>query len=230
MKWIFLFLFFPMLANAQESFPNVTKLKVVDKKLRYRGKLYEALQWKDKLGENVLITSVLGPYKGKSMDMSETQTIELFAVHYVKTDTGYKALWRLNDIQKDCELDIAGFFIPKATTVTDLDKDGIAETKVQYGLSCRGDVSPSYVKLIIHEEADKYALRGQRWVWIGEEADTTFKVTDKNANLEKFPVKNDDYTWEMGRYENEKEFAKAPEAFLLFARREWIKFAVEKPE
>jgi hypothetical protein len=228
-KWFFVLLLIPVLVNAQESFPNVTKLKTVDKKLRYRGKLQEALQWNDKLGENTLITSVLGPSKGKG-DMADGQTIELFAVHYVKTDTGYRALWRLNDLEKNCELDITAGFIRGSTTITDLDGDGIAETKLQYELACRGDVSPSSMKLIMHEDSVKYALRGERWVWAGGDEDTVFRVTEKNVNLEKFPAKEDDYSWVMGRYETEKEFAKAPASFLVFARREWLKYAKQQFE
>lgn len=225
-RWLFLLLLFPLLGNAQQSFPGAVKLKTVDKKLRFRGKLHEAWQWKDKLGENVLVTSVLAPYKGKDMDLTGTTTIELFAIHYIKTDTGYRALWRLNDLQKDCELDIKVGFVSNSITITDLDGNGIAETKLQYELACRGDVSPSYMKLIMHEDSVKYALRGERWVWAGEE-DSVFKVTEQNVNLEKAPAKKDDYSWVMGRYETERDFAKAPQQFLVFARKEWLKYAKE---
>ncbi|MET0462666.1 MAG: hypothetical protein ABW007_05915 [Chitinophagaceae bacterium] len=226
-RWLLVLLMLPVFGEAQQSFPGAARLKAVDKKLRFRGKLHEAWQWKDKLGENVLVTSELAPYKGKEMDLTGTTTIELFAVHYVKVDTGYRVVWRLNDLQKDCELDIKVGFIKNAITITDLDQDGIAETKLQYEIACRGDVSPSYMKLIMHEDAVKYSLRGERWVWAGGEEDSVFKVTEKNVNLDKFPAKKDDYTWVMGRYETEKDFATAPQQFLLFARKEWLKYAKE---
>lgn len=232
LKYVCLLLF-PVMCFGQESFPGAVQLKenALPAGIKIRGKIEEVWQWKDKLGDNILVTSVLGPYKTKSetVDM-ETNNIELFAAHYIKTDSGYKARWRLNDFLKDCELDFACNFLTGALTITDLDKDGVAETKLQYKMACHGDVSPSYMKLIMHEDSTKYALRGSMWIK-GGSSDTICHVTEKNVNLEKLPVRKDDfeqYEQSMGRYETEKDFAKAPPAFIVFARREWLKYAVEK--
>ena len=45
-------------------------------------------------------------------------------------------------------------------SITDLDSDGIAESTFLYKLSCRSDISPARLKLIMHKGAAKYAMRG----------------------------------------------------------------------
>ncbi|MCG2614717.1 hypothetical protein LZZ85_10515 [Terrimonas sp. NA20] len=222
-------LLLPAFCYGQNSFPGVERLKAaaIPAEIKIRGKIEDAWKWTDKLGENILVTAVLGPYKDKSKVIDgETNNVELFAAHYVKTDSGYRVRWRMNDFVKDCELDLVCHFMREAFKVTDLDNNGIAETKLQYKMVCHGDVSPPYMKLIMHEDSIKYALRGEMWV-IGASEDTVFRVTEKNVNLEKFPAKEDDYTWVMGRYETEKDFVRAPQQFLIFARKEWLKFAKE---
>ncbi|MER3498079.1 MAG: hypothetical protein C4308_05305 [Chitinophagaceae bacterium] len=60
-----------------------------------------------------------------------------------------------------------------------------------------------------------------------------FDVTEKNMSLEKLPAKQDEWAGILqtyGRYETEKEFKNAPSQFLVFARRQWVKFAIEKFE
>jgi hypothetical protein len=207
--------------NSQQAF-SAKRTTAVPKTIKFKGKMVEAWTWKDNLGENILILSVLGPYS-----KDEYSNIELFANHYNKKDTGYKQLWRLNDIVKECELDMVGEFIKGSTTITDLDKDGVAETIVQYRRACRGDISPCYMKLIMHEDTLKYALRGSMWADMHGDNKKPSPITEKDANLAKLPgYKGTDDEWEkeLGRYENEKEFAKAPPEFITFARKQWLKF------
>jgi hypothetical protein len=98
-------------------------------------------------------------------------------------------------------------------------------------LACRSDVSPAYMKLIMHEDTMKYSLRGPMWINAG--ADDKFTVTENDMNLEKLPVKTDEYEQilqSFGRYESEKEFATAPAVFLQHARKQWMKYVKESFE
>lgn len=126
--------------------------------VRFKGKVEQALKWTDKLGENILIMATFGPYKDENKDMpgEEAKTIELFSFHFIKKDTGWKLLWKITDAEKACAFDITAEFLKAGTRVTDLDNDGIAETTIQYKLSCRSDVSPAYMKVIMHEGESKY--------------------------------------------------------------------------
>jgi hypothetical protein len=199
--------------------------------LKFRGKPEEIWQWKDNLGDNLLITSLVESYDDKQKNEygEEGQTAELHAFHYVKKDSTYRLLWKISDSEKACPFDITCGFLKNSTTVTDLDKDGIAETTVQYKLACRSDVSPADMKIIMHEDSTKYSLRGLMWI---KASDTDqFTVTDDNANLELLPKKKDEFDQLMqsfGRYQNEKEFTGAPPEFLKYAKDQWMKHVIEK--
>ena len=201
--------------------------------IKVKGKILEAWQWTDILGENILINSLVGPYddKEKNENGEAGQSAELHAAHYVKKDSSYQLIWQIDDGEKSCPFDITCSFIKGATTITDLDKDGVAETTIQFRLACRSDVSPAEMALIMHEDTTRYYLLGQCWVKSSPE--DQFTVTEKNVNLETLPgykKTEEEYLKTFGRYESEKGFAGAPAEFLVYARRQWIKFAIESFE
>ncbi len=199
----------------------------------YNGKLEEAWRWTDKLGENFLITSFTEPHKDKEKNKysEEGKSAELYSYHFRWKESGYQLIWKISDGKKACSFDITCAFIKNATTITDLDGDGIAETTVQYSLACRSDVSPGYMKLIMHEDTAQYTLQGS--MWIQSSAEDKFTVTERDVNLESLPKKKDEYEQVMqgfGRYETEKDFAGAPAGFLTHARSQWLKFVKERME
>jgi hypothetical protein len=201
--------------------------------LKFRGSVHGAWRWTDKLGDNLLVTTVVQPDTTAQRNENDEQiaTIELHAFHYIKKDTSYKLLWKISDVEKECPFDIAAEFLNDPVVVTDLDNDGIGETTIQYKLACRSDVSPAYMKIIMHEDSAKYSLRGLMWVQTNEEEQ--FSVTENEMNLEKLPKKTDEYDaliQRFGRYETEKEFAAAPAGFLAHARGRWMKFVKERFE
>ena len=199
--------------------------------IKFRGKLAEAWQWKDNSGDNILITSAVPAYKAKSFtgdEEEEAYSAELHAFHFVKKDTTYKLLWKISDGTKGCPFDITAEFIKDAIKISDLDKNGIAETTIQYKLACRSDATPAQMKLIMHEDTIKYALRGSMWLAVSEEM--KFTVTEQNVNLETWKdYKGTDDEWEKlyGRYQFEKDFLLAPAPFLNFARRQWLRYVKE---
>lgn len=200
--------------------------------VKFKGALQEAWQWKDKLGENILITSSFGPFKDKAKDPvfeEEGETQELHVFHFIRNDIGWKTRWVMSDAEKVCPFDLTATFLKNSTLITDLDKNGIAETTIQYKFACRSDVSPAYMKLIMHEDTAKYSLRGATWVFDG--GNGKFEVTEKDVNLEKLAKPRDEIAkmYQLyGRYETEKEFAKASPEFLIHARSQWLKHAYEK--
>ena len=202
--------------------------------IKFRGKINEAWKWNDKLGENLLITSGVDKYKDKaSVPESDEDpfSVELHAFHFIKKDSVYKLLWKLSDAEKICTFDLTVSFIEGTIKITDLDKDDIAETTMQYKLACRSDASPALMKLIMHEDTVKYALRGSMWLDTGEQ--NKYPVTEKNMNLETWKeYKGTEDEWEklFGRYQTEMEFSKAPPSFLTFARRQWHLHAKESFE
>lgn len=197
---------------------------------KYRGKLHEAWVWKDSLGANILILSYVPEYKVKSTEYSDdTYASELVACQYIKTDSGFKLLWKLNDIVKECPFDITCRFFKGSVTISDLNKNGVAEVTVVYKLSCRSDVSPDQMKLIMHEDTVKYALRGFTCD-PGNGPHQKGCIENKELNLAM--LKKPAEEWEQmvqaaGRYENEKDFSKAPKEFLPFVRIQWRKYIAD---
>ncbi|WP_420153217.1 M949_RS01915 family surface polysaccharide biosynthesis protein [Siphonobacter sp.] len=123
--------------------------------LLYKGKPLQALQFQDQTGNYVALTT-------------ETTTLEDQAhlAAYVYTSNG-SMLWQLRDGISDCPLDRVAVFVPGSFKVTDLDKNGKAEVWVAYRIGCRGDVSPSELKIIMHEGTTKYAMRGMGKLKVG---------------------------------------------------------------
>ncbi|HEY0152601.1 MAG TPA: hypothetical protein VGB92_11430 [Longimicrobium sp.] len=85
---------------------------------------------------------------------------EIHAYHYVRDRAGYRLLWHTVDFVSECGEDLNLKFAPSSLRITDVDADGIAESSFVYALGCRGGLDPLSLKLILHEGATKYAIRG----------------------------------------------------------------------
>lgn len=193
---------------------NTGKLEVLkfDKKdipsdIKYKGKIIGGAKWKDANGENVLIVTETEIQNGKDKEGNDAISKELFAYNYTIKSDGSTVLWQINDFVKDCPLDLALNLNPNSITVTDLNENGIAETTFLYRMSCKGDVSPDDLKLMMHEGKDKYALRGTN--------ELKYKVNGKT-------------TKEGGDYKVDASFDKAPKGFLDYAKQQWDKYKTQE--
>ncbi|HEY9195178.1 MAG TPA: hypothetical protein VIM77_02900, partial [Mucilaginibacter sp.] len=96
-----------------------------------------------------------------------------------------------------CPVEITAKYISKTFAVTDLDKNGEAEVWLMYATTCRGDVSPANLKIIMHEADKKYAMRGT----------SRSPVTDKD--------------WMGGEYTFDEAFKSSPQVFKQYAKVLW---------
>jgi len=141
----------------------------IPKSLDFRGVVVTALTWTDKQGENILILSKSGEFAWKEYQEHDTTKFqlqdksELYAYLFQKRkeSDSYKKLWRIYDYTECFGVDMYVGFKPKATTVTDIDKNGIAEVTIPYVLFCRGGMDPGVMKIIAYQGDTKYALRGE---------------------------------------------------------------------
>lgn len=173
--------------------------------IKYTGSIVTGKRWTDKNGENILIltrTKVIQK-KSKQPDFEEyIRECELYGYHYVSSGGSYTLLWKINDFVKDCPLDLTLDFIPGSLSITDLNDNGIAESTFLYKMACRGDVSPSELKLLMHENESKYALRGNMFI----------KIEGFTGG---------------GSYKVDKAFDDAPATFLDYAKSQWKEFRTE---
>ncbi len=136
-------------------------------------------------------------------ELNGTAGKSLYGYHFLGDD-GSQLLWKIQDFIRDCEVDITLEYIESSLTVSDINKNGIGESAFLYKLSCKGDVSPDDLKLIMHESDKKYAIRGSM------DLDVT------------------GYGLERGVMNIDPSFKGAPDGFKDFAVDRWNKFKLEK--
>lgn len=128
--------------------------------IQIAGEVVAGSRWRDAAGENLLLLTQTGEIDRSSEACTDCRDAELYAYHFVRKGGGWERLWRVADFERGCEFDLLADFVEGSLSVTDLDEDGTAESTFLYTLACRSDVSPATRKLIMHEGAAKYAIRG----------------------------------------------------------------------
>lgn len=199
----------------------------IPKSIEIKGDLLTAKKWEYHNGENILILSRKGPLEEiehKVEFSGDEKYVEFFAEQYLKRDNKFELLWDIYDFERHCPFDLWIGILPNSTRITDLDHDGITETTIVYKLTCRSDVSPSEMKLIMHENGTKMALRGTMIL----DMDKSRISDDFEYNLSKVDTTGlseyDKMVAHYGRYSNSMEFKGMPSEFLRFAKDLWKKF------
>lgn len=143
----------------------------IPKYLDFRGTVVEALKWNDSLGENILIQTITGKFIWKdffndSSDYQIQDKSELYAYLFTKSDSSncYTMKWRIYDYVECYGVDFYIGFIHNATTITDIDNNGISEITLPYFMFCKGGMDPSDMKIIMYEGQTKYVLIGSTMI------------------------------------------------------------------
>ena len=198
-------LFFPTVFFGQSQF----KLVQVDtaslpKSIHFAGKIVKAMQWTDKLGDNIVITTETDEVKSGPTADEDSRDASLDAYHFITSEDTVKQLWHVHDFIKECPFDIEAKFNKSTPQITDLDKDNIAEIWLLYKTACRSDVSCANMKIIMYEGQQKCAMREINKVQISE--------TEFNG----------------GEYTFDKAFNEGSNEFRDFAVKIWNENILEK--
>lgn len=190
---------FLLIANISFAQLNVTKLPAtsIPKYIKFIGQVKNAVQWTDSLGKHIVITTETGITPSKTAE--DSRDAALYAFHYLSNGDSLKLIWKFQDFIRECPVDIEATYIKNTFAVTDLNKNGKAEVWLMYKTGCRGDVSPSEMKIIMYEGEKKYAVRGRNKTRISE--------TD----------------FEGGEYHFDEAFKKSSEVFQQYAKQLWEK-------
>lgn len=163
----------------------------------FRGIVVEAVQWKDKEGEKILIQSVTGQYEAKeyskdSINYTMQDRSELLAYLFLKksNDTEYTKMWKFSAINNCFGFDWYTGFIPEATTITDLDDDGISEITFPYVLICHSKTDVGEMHIVMYEGRDKYEVSGNTMINCNS-SNPDYGIFTKNNNLNYRPVFSD---------------------------------------
>lgn len=189
--------------QAGKHFVKVSSEKIdpsqIPRTLKYKGAIDTAVRFTDKDGQHLLLTS-----EDDQGDADNRLTgVLLYAYCYHLAGGKWTHSWQMQDFVTGCDFDVAGEFISGGFAVTDLNDDGRAEVWLLYRLACRSDVSPSDMKIIMHEGAAKYAMRGGTRV----------------------KVNGTDYSG--GDYKFDAAFQHGPEAFRKHAQQLWARYRNE---
>lgn len=170
----------------------------------FKGRLKEYLKWEDAEGTHVVFTNETGVYRTATNNEEEVykQNAEVFCTHYLKSTTGFTKKWSIYDYYKNCPVDALAEFCNKSLEVSDLNNNGIPEIWIAYRIACRGDVSPSDLKLLMYEGDKKYKMQGFSRIELNVEEKYGGEITFiKNFNNEKVFLDYAKKKWALIRME-----------------------------
>jgi len=166
--------------------------------IQYSGKFKDGVRFTDKDGDHIIITAETGHYVNKQIKHEDDGgDAELYAFNYLIKENSIELKWKVYDFIHDCPVDYEASFVKNTLQVTDLDHDGAAEVWLMYRTVCHGDVSPEDMKIIMYQQQQKFAMRGETKVEVA-------------ANH-----------YEGGNYKFDKAFTDGPKEFREFAIKLW---------
>lgn len=147
---------------------KVDQADLAQKGIAFSGKLDAALQVVDRDGAHVLLlTSVRGASHEGASD-GRVERIDLLVRYFRRGGNGQQGPWMEEWTIKDgvdCPgLDADAAFFTDAVSVTDVNRDGVAEVSVPYKMFCGGGIDAETIKIIMRQGREKYALRGESLV------------------------------------------------------------------
>jgi len=190
-------------AFAQIKITSVDKKKI-PQSIHYSGHIVDAVEYTDAEGQHLMITTETGNVNVRDTEGNDARKADVYAYNYIVKGDQYVIAWQMHDLTGECLVDTKASYVPNTFSVTDLNNDGKAEVWLMYVTACRGDVSPSSMKIIMHEGNKKYAIRGESKV----------KVSEKE--------------YDGGRYIMDDSFKVAPDVFKQYAIQLWKKNIMEK--
>jgi hypothetical protein len=198
--FIILFSLFPKVVFCQNKMQVINiNAQYIPKDIKYKGKVVNAVRWKDNLGDHFVVTTETGSFYNEASKEPDSNDAEIYAYHYLIKDKITTQIWEMTDFERDCILDVYAGYIKKTFQITDLNSNGVPEIWLMYKTICAGDVSPYTMKIILFEGTKKYTIRGRN------------------------KVKTADDEYLGGEYGLDKQFYRAPKQFKDFAKNLWEK-------
>ncbi len=190
-------------SSSSSSFEKLTFDKSVVKNLsNIEGELQYGFSWKDKAGVNQLLFTKDIKFvqsKGEEDGMGDIFGY-LKAYHFTGENNNYKLIRMIQDgNSQGCSSPPFGLdfdFYEKSISITDLDNNGYGEVIFMYYVLCASELSPVPTKLMLLENGEKYAIRGDSYI-------ADFNIGgEKNmdASIRKLDTKIQDFvnqTWEQ---------------------------------
>lgn len=116
------------------------------------------LSWTDRQGYHIVMMETFDERSGEEPD---TQSSWVYITHELQTESRRNQTWTYQSGEYDCPVDVyAGF--RAAPTFSDLNEDGVYEIWFIIEKSCKGDISPSQLEiLMVDENGKQYLAQGE---------------------------------------------------------------------
>jgi len=171
----------------------------------YQGDLIEVYGYTDNTGENiVMLTETDVMQWGETEDGLILSNKTIFAYRFLKNNDNWEEVWRVYEMEFECEHYPIAEFVKGALSVTDLDNDGIAEIWLMYVKSCKGGVDPDAMFLRMYDNEEVYTMKGE----------TKLELSDGTEKV----IMGGEYI-----FDNKFLHQNTPPAFVDFAKKLWEK-------
>jgi len=170
-------------------------------------------RWQDANGDNLLVFTYFDEITSHPSG-DEAISRSLYVEHFAQKEDGadYELIRKIQDFEKECILENMLNLEEKSVNVTNLDHDEFKEISFVYTLGCRSDLSTDPMKLMMLENGEKYAVRGN--------TRSKYLLTSELGENATFP-ESTDKTFDPS-------FEKAPTAFKEFANNLWNSHELKK--
>ncbi len=123
----------------------------------FTGEDSDTLTWEDNLGRHFLLLETSDIIEGKEPG-THSQSVRV--VHGLKEVENIREIWTFEDGQYDCPVEVRTVF-RAAPRLSDLNQNGVYEVWFMIEKFCKGDASPSELRVIMfNENKQKYILEG----------------------------------------------------------------------
>lgn len=161
-------------------------------------KIQKSVSWTDKYGQQIFLIATSDQANGGGM---------LRAIRASREGDGSWSTTReFKEVVDSCEFDLVLTpILDEELSLTDINRDGVAEVTFGWIADCTSDVSPLTYKILMSDGDEKYAIRGNSKVNAG----------------------GDEYFG--GDQKVDPSFEKAPEGYLAHAKKVWDAHVISTP-
>lgn len=177
---------------------------------KLEGKVEFGRKWQDKNGYNLLVFTRDQSFKqwpdAEADDMGD-YTGYLKAYHFAEQEGSMELVRLIKDFTQPCSSPpflLEYDFYKESVNITDLDNDGYGEVTFMYYMNCASEINPRITKLMMLENGEKYAIRGDQYVM--------------------------PYYPKSGKKEFDPAFNNAPDIFRTYAGNLWEEFCKSNPD
>ncbi len=205
----------------------VLTLEQLPDRVPQAGELAAARTWTDATGAHLLTVFIKDAATTGESEMADDEfapemagRILLAQQYALRNDSIAATEWMWESLVDQCPLDLT--LRLDTVYLTDLDMDRRREVTLVVTRSCKGDVSPDELQVVLYEDGDRMLLEGYHWLPQMDGPFDTTRSRDLSEIADVAALEARTGTAAVfGRYARAEGFAGKPEIFREFAEQVW---------